>query len=135
MEDKEIIKGNCIISLFMGSIRNPLGDIGHDLENTYYDGIGRHGGYARNFDYHSSWDGIMTVVDNIELIEDERYGRFAVHIYSNACSIESTQTDFRHKLPLYISDPNAILNTKIESTWYNVVSFIKWYSQHKQTTP
>lgn len=82
--------------------------------------------------YRTKWDCLMLVVDKIELIEDDTYGRFAVHIYSNGCCIQSTKTDPVHKLPLYMSDPNAILNTKLESTYYNVVSFIKWYSQHKQ---
>lgn len=137
MENKELIEGNCILSLFMGSERVVSGDIGEDLEYKYYDGVGRHGGYAVNFDYHSSWDSLMTVVDKIESIYDDFHGHFGVHIYSNSCTIQGTKLDTRPESfhPAYLSDPNAIMNTKLESTWYNVVSFIKWYnSQHKQTS-
>ena len=30
---------------------------------------------------------------------------------------------------VYMSDANAIFPTKIESTWYNVIEFIKFYSK------
>lgn len=86
------------------------------------------------YKYYSSWSYLMDLVEEIESINDDKYGRFSVHIYSNVCCIQSTRTDPFHKLPLYMSDPNAILNSKIESTYYNVVSFIKWYTQHKQTS-
>lgn len=109
MEEKEIIDGGHLIVPFMG-----------DKAKSWV------------YKYVSDWDYLMDVVDKIELIEDDTYGRFAVHIYSNVCCIQSTKKDPFHKLPLYMSDPNAILNSKIESTYYNVVSFIKWHnSQHK----
>lgn len=105
MEEKEISEGNKLIREFM-----------------------EHGGKAVKYNYHSSWTCLMLVVEKIESIKDDVYGRFAVHIYSNVCCIQSTKTDPFHKLPLYMSDPNAILNSKIESTYYNVVSFIKWHN-------
>lgn len=83
------------------------------------------------YKYASDWIYLMEVVYKIEEIEDEKYGRFVVYISSNSCSIQSTKQHPIHLLPLYMSDPNAILNTKLESTYYNVVEFIKWYSQHK----
>lgn len=126
MEEKKIIEGNKLIADFMGL---KIGVESYSWRPGCTEPL-----QERHLNYHASWGWLIPVVEKIEEIEDDKYGRFAVHIYSNGCSIQSTQTDFRHKLPLYISDPNAILNTKLESTWYNVVDFIKWRnSQHKQT--
>lgn len=136
MEDKDIIEGNALIAPFDGGyieINGPnfIETWTHkDMSHILWEGW-----YTESLEYHSSWDWLMTVVEKIELIEDDQYGRFEVHIYSNVCCIQSTKDDLYHRLPLYMSDPNAILNTKLESTYYNVVSFIKWYSQHKQVNP
>lgn len=83
--------------------------------------------------YNYLWDDLMPVVDKIESIHDEHHGYFGVHISSNGCSIQGTNlhkaiNDLSGYGWVYMSDPNAIFSTKIESTWYNVVEFIKWYN-------
>ncbi len=85
-------------------------------------------------EYHKSWHLLMPVVEKIESIHDSHHGYFGVHISSNSCSIQGTNLhrDIQDSNygSVYISDPNAILETKIESTWYNVVEFIKWYNEY-----
>ena len=34
--------------------------------------------------------------------------------------------------PVYCSNPNAIFETKLESTYYNVVEFIKWWNKQHE---
>jgi len=86
--------------------------------------------------FDKSWDWIMPVVEKIESIYDDHHGYFTVHIHSNACDIQGTNL-WKAIEPesiygdVYMSDPNAIFNTKIESTYYNVVQFIKWYNGQK----
>lgn len=108
----------------MGSVRDTSGDIGDDLENTYYNGIGRHGGYARNFDYHSSWDSIMTVIDKIEALPG-----VSVYIQNDFCRIK----------PGLLRPVFTIQNfgeNKIEAAYKCVIDFIKHYKlQHKQVNP
>ena len=97
-----------------------------------------------NLKYHSSWDWLMPVVEKIESIHDKHHGYFGVHISSNTCSIQGTNLWKSLLLaipfdaskpygPVYCSDTNAIFDTKIESTWYAVVSFIKWYNKELLT--
>lgn len=83
---------------------------------------------------------LMPVVEKIESIYDDHHGYFAVHISSNGCNIQGTnlwktlEGREGYNTPdtaVYMSDPNAILGTKLESTYYNVVQFIKWYNQEK----
>ena len=82
--------------------------------------------------YHDRWDWLMPVVEKIEALPHHPvHGGFPVYIYANVCSIQAT--NFRSVISsernyAYISDPNAILDTKKESTWYNVVQFIKFYN-------
>jgi len=73
-----------------------------------------------NFNYETSWDWLMPVV---EKIEKEGY---EVDIYSNKCEMA---TNFGSTLL------NPILydkGSKIESTWLACVQFIQWYNQNKK---
>lgn len=86
------------------------------------------------FEYDKRWELLMPVVEKIESIYDDFHGYFGVHIYSNSCSIQGTKlrTDPENFHPAYMSDPNAILDTKIASTWYNIVEWIKWFNTQKK---
>jgi hypothetical protein len=84
-------------------------------------------------EYHTNWQWLMPVVEKIESIHSEHHGYFGVHISSNGCTIQGTNIHFAlEDLEgygwVYMSDPNAILDTKLESTYYNVVKFIEWYT-------
>lgn len=87
--------------------------------------------------FQQDWNDLMYVIERIESIRDVKYGWFAVTIRGNECNIQSEHlwrelqanaSNDRNEYPVYISDPNAIFPTKIESTWYNVVEFIKFYN-------
>ena len=107
MESKEIVEGNRLIAEFME---------------------GKIPGWPSDLKYHSSWDWIMPVIYKIESIYDNFHGYFGIYIHSNCCTIQGTKLDTRPESfhPAYMSDPNAIFKTKIESTWYNIVRFIEW---------
>lgn len=136
----EVQENNKLIAEFMGFRRTNDNDDeldGSSTERYKHWHLGGLGYFDDNdLKYHSSWEWLMPVIEKIEALpEDKFHGRFAVSICSNGCSIYGTNLDTRggrHFHPAYMSDPNAILETKIESTWYNVVSFIKWFNTQKQ---
>ena len=137
MKQEEIIEGNILIAKFDGWI---LG------ETEYYcAGVPeRHPRWIKDKEelltsdllYHSSWDWLMPIVEKIESIYSDHHGYFGVYINSNSCSIYGTnlhlviEPDSNYG-DVYLSDPNAIFNSKIESTWYNIVEFIKWYNKEE----
>lgn len=90
--------------------------------------------YSMVMPYNSCWDFLMPVVEKIESLYDEFHGHFGVHIYSNVCTIQGTKlrTDPENYHPAYLSDTNAMFETKLLSTWYNVLQFIKWYNEQKK---
>lgn len=131
MSTEEIIKGNKLIEIF----RNPSYTTDNNNFIHWNDEMGSRI-HASVLKYHASWDELMPIVDKIESIHDPHHGYFGVHISSNSCSIQGTNLHLAIKEGstygwVYMSDPNAILETKIQSTWYNVVEFIKWYNQNK----
>ena len=147
MKKEEIISGNKLIAVFMGYQYEAGLGIEHcgwyktipstfDTEKELRFGYREYLCRNDSIKYHKSWDWLMPVVEKIEsLPKDNHHGKFGVHISSNTCSIQGTNL---HKAiknlseygAVYMSDPNAIFNTKIESTWYNVVAFIKWYNEN-----
>lgn len=133
----DINEGNKIIAAFDGGYvekerPNFIETWTHkDLSHILWEGF-----YSENLEYHSSWDWLMPVVEKIESLYDEFHGYFGVHISSNTCTIQGTKLNTTPESfhPAYLSDPNAVLGTKIESTWYNIVQFIKWYNNHVSCT-
>lgn len=82
--------------------------------------------------YHDDWNKLMIVKDFIENLPDDPFhGKFGVHIYSNSCTIQATRlcTDPDNLCLAYLSDVNAVFHTCMESAWYNMVEFIKWYNR------
>jgi hypothetical protein len=89
----------------------------------------------RRINYDRDWNELMKVVEKIESIENKHHGYFQVHIHSNSCDIQGTNLwkaieNLQEYGWVYMSDPNAILGTKFESTYYNVVAFIKWWNDY-----
>lgn len=89
--------------------------------------------YNYPVDIHSfrdDWNILMTVVEKIESIKDKHHGFFGVFISSNGCAIQGTnlRTNIKQDPPVYFDD--VTLNSKIESTYYCVVSFIQWYNKY-----
>jgi hypothetical protein len=115
MKEDAIIEGNRTINAFMGYPYNMT-----------------ESGYPNEVRYHESWDWLMPAVEKVEALIDELHGKFTVNIRNNGCWIESTnnwRNATRYADHVYMSDPNAIFPTKIESTWHNVVQFIKWWNK------
>jgi hypothetical protein len=74
----------------------------------------------------------IVALHKIESIRNDKFGWFQVHISSNSCSIQSKylyyiaqQINLGDK-EVYISDSDAIADTKKLSTWYTVVAFINY---------
>jgi len=136
MTNEQILEGNKLIAEFMGY---EIPKQTHKLDWIYYKGV------LQNMLFHYSWDWLIPVVGKIESIYDKHHGHFGVHISSNTCSIQGTnlwkslemEVDNNESITrpygyVYCSDSNVIFDTKIESTWYNVVEFIKWYNNYKE---
>lgn len=88
---------------------------------------------------YTDWGVLMRVIDKVESLDGGHHGNFIVHISNNTCGIHGSnlwrclEKDSNHP-PVYMSDPNAIFPTKIESTWYNLIKFIQWYdTDYKKT--
>jgi len=100
-------------------------------EKNFYDGwelqksglpflTGIMGNGTRDLPFDREWDWLMPVVGKIENITD----RFVVvTIEGNSCTISAEDKDgLYYKVTL-------TRNSKIESTYEAVVSFIKWYNE------
>ncbi len=83
------------------------------------------------------WDFIIMVIESIEKIDDKEFGWIQVHITGNSCSIytEHVSKDLQgilksngERYSVYYSDPNAIFDTKYDSTVYIVGKFCEWYN-------
>lgn len=112
MTDKEIIEGNKLLAEF------------HGKYNTKWHTIGCYP--IKDLKYHTSWDWLMPVVEKIEFYTPDEIGSgFAVYINEKQCIIKSKFVDYS-----YMDNPitGASADTKIESVWLAVVSFIQWYN-------
>lgn len=133
MENSNIIENNQLLANFLGIKVSKF-----EWKDSTDLIIGKFEGYDHDlhfFNPNANWTWLMPVVEKIESLEDEHHGRFGVHIYSNTCSIQGTNlhlaiNDSSYGY-VYMSDPNAVFNTKLESTYYNVVEFIKWWNEYK----
>ena len=82
--------------------------------------------------FDNNWNHLMFLIDRIETLETEFDGRFGVYIHSNCCSIQSTKLDTRPESPHYsFAIFDICLNTKIESVYYAVICFIRYYNENK----
>ncbi len=126
MQEEIIQEGNRLIAL------SPFGDCKvNDKKSTYQ--YERHDGsdwYLEGLQYHWNWNWLMPVVEKIESIKDPHHGYFGVHICSNSCTIQAT--NFRSGNPMgdppyYFAD--WTLDTKIQSTYQGIISFIQWYNK------
>ncbi len=78
---------------------------------------------AIDMKYHSSWDWLMPVVDNIE-----QNGKI-VRIEGYVCEITSASNENPRLTPFNI---HRHTNRKMESVFMAVVDFIKWYNAQNQ---
>lgn len=138
MNKEEIIKNNISLAKFLGGKvevweeRDNLGErIYKDDEYMFFEDSFEVF-LPEELEFHKNWDSLMQVVERIESINDEEYGKFSVNIHNNVCDINSIKgwlVPENESMWAYMSDPNAIFPTKIESTYYNVVKFVEWYNE------
>lgn len=74
-----------------------------------------------SLEYHTSWDWLMPVVENIESLVDDKVGHITVSIYGNGCEI--VQYDYKAKAKSFDGRLSKLLNT-----WTAVIQFIQWYN-------
>lgn len=87
---------------------------------------------AKEMSFHWDWNLLMLVVEKIEEIRNNDYGWFQVYINANQCDIRSKYAYLSdNNVKSYRSDPNAIFQTKIESTFFNIVEFLKFYEKQR----
>ncbi len=114
MKEQDIIQGNELIAEFMGFVF-------YDDENMYYH---IEEGYylcePNLVKYHLSWDWLMPVVEKIEslLFPNDNWINVSIGA-SKHCTIFDSNGE--------IIEFTGEEETKILSTWYAVVEFIKWY--------
>lgn len=122
LKEQEIIEGNKLVAEFMNF--PAVMDQG-ELMWADWDGM-------KPVLYHESWSWLMPIVEKIEAIYDEHDGYYGVYIHSNVCIIQGTKLHLYLKDSsygaVYLSDTNTVFPTKRESTWYQIVQFIKWYN-------
>jgi hypothetical protein len=88
---------------------------------------------AKEMAFHWDWNLLMLVVEKIESIRDKDFGWFGIHINANQCDIRSKYAYlFDNNVKSYTSDPNAIFETKVQSTFYNVVNFLKFLKNNEK---
>ena len=68
--------------------------------------------------YHTDWNWLMQVVENIESLG------IVVEIRENVCYIETSQGNYTSELE----------ETKIQATYKAVVEFIKWYNDESKAS-
>jgi hypothetical protein len=116
MTQEEIVKGNKLISEFMGYRINFQDDIPFvTLDKILFDEYVAVSNWAK---YNSSWDWLMPVVERIE-----SFGYYFFMFPNNESHI-SKYTSIVGK-----SISQIQLTSKLESVWYVVVEFIKWYNK------
>lgn len=124
MTQEEIIEGNELIAKFMGATElgksSGLSDPSKCLNMVHpinCDGIE----YVSlsELKYHSSWDWLMSVVEEIESLG------WIVEIIEKSCAIRCGNKPNRFFETLTICD------LKMEAIWSSIVKFIKWYKRIK----
>ena len=126
--DKEILENNVLIAEFMGAekIQYPAPIYGiykfpvsPDKKHTKMDAI--------YFEYHTSWDWLIPIVEKIESLNE------IVSIENNSCIIVNNINTEAHEWFTTMHNKNIDSGkiSKIEATYYAVVEFIKWHNKNK----
>ena len=115
--------GNKLIAEFMGGRYFEIGGI---MGTTYQYRDLIHKGdyyYPNELKYHTSWDWLMPVVENIQSLAIDEVGEINVMIASHECLIGE---DYYH--PIINIERNG---SYISMIYIAVVEFIKWYNENK----
>lgn len=118
MTEEETKTGNILIAIFMGwKIDNSF----PDKERVYR--LGNSIEMDSTFKFHSSWDWIIPVVQNIEKNHNGE-----VSIYHSCCDIGLYPEGFDvSNTIIMVHYPEA--QTKLEAVWIAIVKFIKLHNK------
>lgn len=72
------------------------------------------------------WNNLMLIVNYIESIESQRWGKFKVNIYDDCCTIQATN---RSKEGTY--SKSYCSGDKFKSTLESIRMFNEWYNKNK----
>ena len=126
MTNQEILENNKLIAKFMGWNEHPkyntyVINLDPKRKTPYWSNI-NYEGSLDDFNYHSSWDWLMQVIEKIEEMVDKNDTHYNV-LSSRTSLLIST-----HSNPEYIVNYNE---NKLKAHWLTIVEFIKWYNQNK----
>lgn len=122
MEQNEIKENNPRIALFMGYVAGRI----HEKYGQIYTHPDKMGEmWAERFQYHSSWDHLMPVVEKIEALRDitiygELVRNLAVVIKQDYCSVSATNINAMYYQTPYGSTPES----KIAAVYEAITHFI-----------
>lgn len=153
MKQEEIISRNSLIAKFMGWTTHPKHGEGYVINKDKKRVVPSwsdisHEGKLSDFNYHSSWDWLMPVVEKIETLRillpelyKKGFLKYAKHGYIDIRSEYDSREEF---LGWYSSASIELINpfifdslngevkrygTKIEGMYMAVTEFIKWYNE------
>lgn len=119
------MEDNKIIAEFMGGLKGGKSRLSLQKNEIWLPthGVCRLGNSGKVLKYHSSWDWLMEVVEQIENTEVESnylmlesIGNMAKFIYDDGCR--------------FLKD--NIGETKIQAVYEACVEFIKWYNENRE---
>lgn len=79
-------------------------------------------GFDSDLKFHSDWNWIMLVIDNIEKIISPIHGRFGVFISINSCCIQGKNFNYGKSSDVYYSESYA--DTKIQAVIKEIHKFL-----------
>lgn len=111
----DIIEGNKLIAEFDGKFTT-------DMEKW----VETNKILVGEYEYHSSWDWLMPVVEKINTIALDNFGEMNVLIASHECRIGE---EYNHPI---VNKTRDFKKPMIEMIWSAVVEFIKWYNNQNK---
>jgi len=117
MDKEEIIKGNVLIAEFLGWKKESEPSIFYSMQGQLVKTVG-------DFSFHRSWNDLMLVVEEIEDLEQSRYG-FTMDVYN----VEVT--DYKENVQIVDVDRYEH-EPRIDYLWAAIVQFLEWYKTHNQ---
>ena len=156
MKENEILEGNELIAKFIGSTitKQTLFEKDENLETLVVDVYSRPEFFNddlynlfgwlsyENLDrmrYHSSWDWLMPVVEEIESTKfDANIGWVDFHIMPDAITVNKQEDEDNPLIIINLSDCMGSIEKepiyyhgKIQATYQAVIEFIKWYNKQQ----
>ena len=134
MTTEEIKEGSDLIVLFLNNEFSYTFDSSNPSKGVYKqeDSIIplNHWDWINKYQFHSSWDWLMPVVEKIELIDyvSVYFSKTYLGIHKIEISLHNPNYKYQQvEKTVFIKD-----NNKLQATFKAVVQFIKWYNDNKE---